>query len=202
MPIPKSEFEKMLSGQLYSATDPDILERQGQAAQKMAAYNALPPSDITVYLDAIKAFAHPDSKPAFIKPPFYFEFGEHIIFGEQSFVNMNCTFLDNAKISIGDFAAIGPNCQLITVSHPLAFEERLPLAKSGPLPRTPVNYALPISIGKKSWLGAGVTVLPGVSVGEGAVIGAGSVVTKDVPENVVAVGNPCRVVRDIDQVQL
>ncbi|MCB1517316.1 MAG: sugar O-acetyltransferase [Hyphomicrobiaceae bacterium] len=195
----KTEFEKMLSGEHFNAAASEFAPIQGEAARKMQAYNSMPADDIGALVGAMRDICHPDSVFAIVKPPFFFEFGRHIHFGEQVFVNMNCTFLDSAPIRIGDFTAIGPNCQLITPTHELEFEKRLPLSKTGPQRRDPVTFAKPIHIGKHCWLGAGVIVMPGITIGDGAVIGAGSVVTKDIPANVIAIGSPCRVVQKIPE---
>lgn len=194
-----SAFERMVAGEVHASNHPDLFEKLAAAADKMAAYNAISPNDFMALVTAIKDIVNPQSKLAFVKPPFFFEYGENILFGEQNFVNMNCTFLDSGKITIGDFTAIGPNCQFITVTHPVKFEERLPIATEGPLPRTPMSYTRPITIGSKCWIGAGVTILPGVTIGDGAVIGAGAVVSKDVAPNTIAAGVPCKPIRTIAQ---
>lgn len=195
----RSAYEKMLAGERHGSIDPEIGARMAEAAEKMLAYNRIVPTDMPALLEALGNIVHPDSQPAYVKPPFYFEFGKHIRFGFQVFVNMNCTFLDSGEISVGDFTAIGPNCQFISVTHPVPFAERMVPVEGLPFPNMPISYTKPISIGSKCWIGAGVIVQPGVTIGDGAVIGSGSVVTRDVPENVVAVGSPCRVVREIDQ---
>lgn len=199
MSAARSPYEKMLAGDLHGSIDPEIGGKMAEAAEKMVAYNRILPTDMPALLQALSKIVHPDSRPAYVKPPFYFEFGSHIRFGFQNFVNMNCTFLDSGEITIGDFTAIGPNCQFISVTHPVPFAERMAPAEGLPFPKMPMSYTRPITIGSKCWIGAGVTVQPGVTIGDGAVIGSGSVVTKDIPENVVAVGSPCRVVREIDQ---
>lgn len=193
-----TEYQKMLAGERFRATDPEISAKLSKAADKQQAYNSLPSNDMPALIEALGNILAPGSGPAFIKPPFYFEFGDHIELGMQVFLNMNCTLLDSGPIKIGSFTAIGPNCQLITVTHPTPFEERLVPEPFGPFPRQPVAYTRAITIGEKCWLGAGVTVLPGVTIGSGAVIGAGSVVTKDVPENMVAAGVPCRLIRPVE----
>ncbi|MCB9992295.1 MAG: sugar O-acetyltransferase [Hyphomicrobiaceae bacterium] len=194
-----TEFEKMLSGEYFNAAAPEFAPIQAAAARKMQAYNSMSADDGGALIAAMRDICHPDSILAIVKPPFFFEFGRHIQFGEQVFVNMNCTFLDSAPIRIGDFSAIGPNCQLITPTHELQFEKRLPLSRTGPQRRDPMTIARPIHIGKHCWLGAGVIVMPGVTIGDGAVIGAGSVVTRDIPANVIALGSPCRVIRTIPE---
>lgn len=189
----------MLTGEPFAALDPEIGALMAAASARMVAYNQHDPSDMPALLPKIADILHPDSGPTFAKPPFYFEFGRHIKTGTQVFFNFGCTLLDSAPITFGDFVAIGPNCQFITATHPLTFNERLIDNPNGPLPKIPITIARPITIGSRCWIGAGAIIMPGVNIGEGAVIGAGAIVTKDVPPNVLAVGNPARVIRQIDQ---
>lgn len=194
-----AEYEKMLSGELFSATDPYISELMAAGSRKMQAYNQILPTDMLTLINAASDFLHPQSEMAYIKPPFHFEFGRNIRTGMQVFVNMNCTFLDSGLIEIGDLTAIGPNCQLLTATHPTKFNERFTPNPGGMPPYLPITYTRPISIGRGCWLGAGVTVCPGVTIGDGAVIGAGSVVTKDVAAHTIVAGNPAKPVRSIEQ---
>lgn len=138
-------------------------------------------------------------KKVSVGTPFICDYGRNIYIGNNVSVNMNCTFVDCNKITIGDNVLIASNVQLYTATHPVELSERyIPdtdLEAEAPIFHT---YALPITIGNGCWLGGGVIVLPGVTIGDGSVIGAGSVVTKDIPENSLAVGNPCRVIRRIN----
>ena len=127
---------------------------------------------------------------SFLIPPASIDYGIHTFVGEGAYINFNVTILDSAEVHIGDRALIGPNCQLITVGHPVDDVQRR---------RDAWEQAAPIHIGEDAWLGAGVTVLPGVSIGARSVIGAGSVVTRSIPDDAVAVGNPARVIRDISK---
>jgi maltose O-acetyltransferase len=124
---------------------------------------------------------------AYVKPPLSVDYGENISLGDRVFVNYNLTALDVAAITIGDDCLLGPNVQLLTPTHPVAIEPR----------RDKLEAALPITLGRNVWLGGGVIVCPGVTIGDNSVVGAGSVVTRDIPANVVAVGNPARVIREI-----
>ena len=123
---------------------------------------------------------------AWIEPPFFFCYGKHIKMGDYCYVNVNCSFIDDGEIEIGDHTEFGPNVVIATVGHPINPEYR------------PIMYAEKVTIGKNCWIGASVTILPGVTIGDNSVIGAGSVVTKDIPANVIAYGNPCKVIREIN----
>ncbi|MEU7210726.1 sugar O-acetyltransferase [Streptomyces sp. NPDC044989] len=183
----RTNLERMLAGDLYIADDPEIARRQQQAVRLAARYQA-------AYVEAAEA-ARPLlaellgslGTEAHVRPPLYVDYGSNISIGARTFVNYNLTALDVAAITIGEDCQIGPNVQLLTPTHPL---------EPGPR-RDKLEAARPIVIGDNVWLGGGAIVLPGVTVGDNAVIGAGAVVTKDVPANVVAVGNPARPVRNV-----
>jgi maltose O-acetyltransferase len=172
-----TEKEKMLSGELYRPGDPELVAGRQRCRELLRRL----PQDPAVLEQLLGHLG----EGAEIVAPFACDYGYNISLGASAFVNFNAVFLDCAPISIGDGAQLGPAVQLLAADHPLDPETR----KAG------LENARPIVIGANAWLGGGVIVLPGRSVGANSVVGAGSVVTKDVPDNVVAVGNPCRVLR-------
>ncbi|MFE0776672.1 sugar O-acetyltransferase [Streptomyces sp. NPDC058861] len=184
---PRTNLERMLAGDLYIADDPEIAERQRRAMRLAERYRTAfldDPGAARSLLDELLGSAGEEIE---VRPPLYVDYGSNISVGARTFVNYNLTALDVAAITIGEDCQIGPNVQLLTPTHPLEPQPR----------RDKLEAALPISIGNNVWLGGGVIVCPGVSIGDNSVIGAGSVVTKDVPANVVAVGSPARPVRDL-----
>lgn len=194
-----NELEKCMAGEYYDCHDKIFLEFKARARRLLKEYHAL-------------AYEQKEEKTAILKQlfgkmgtnvsvglPFLCDYGRNIALGNNVSVNMNCTFVDCNRITIGDNVLIASNVQLYTAAHPVALAERLtPDWEPGDDRYFCRTYALPITIGSGCWLGGGVIVLPGVTIGAGCVIGAGSVVTKDIPENSVAVGNPCRVIRTIN----
>jgi len=182
-----SQRERMLAGQPYIADDP-LLEAEGRRARRlMDAYNRSPPDDEvdrrSILTELLGAFG-PESV---IRPPLYCDYGYQIRIGARTFVNFGLVALDVAAITIGDDVQIGPNVQLLTPTHPVDAEAR----------RAKWEAARPITIGDNVWLGGGVIILPGVVIGRDTVVGAGAVVTKDLPPDVVAVGNPARILRSL-----
>ncbi|GAA3732865.1 maltose acetyltransferase domain-containing protein [Salinicoccus jeotgali] len=177
-----TEKEKMLSGEYYDPSDPTLVHLRENAQYLMDEYNHPGGGGQTRLLDMLFGY-HADD--ASIRAPFFCDYGINIKVGRNFYANYNCTLLDVAKITIGNHVCLGPNVSLITATHPLDPMKR----------REGLEFGLPITIGDDVWLGADVTVNPGVSIGDNTVIGAGSVVTKDMPPNVVAAGNPCRVIR-------
>ena len=182
-----SEREKMIRGELYLATDPELVEARVRARRVFARFNASDPGDVATRVALMRELFGTVGADSWIEPPFYCDYGSQITLGAGVFVNFGGVFLDPAPIVIGDGAQIGPNVQLLTADHPLDARARA----AGP------ELARPITIGARVWLGGGVIVCPGVTIGEESTIGAGSVVTRDVPPGVVAVGNPCRVIRKL-----
>ncbi len=183
----RTQRERLLAGDLYNADDPEIAEDLLRAMRLVEEYNRSPADAgadrrriLAVLLGAFGA----DSE---IRPPLYCDFGYHLRVGARTFVNFGLMALDVAPIVIGDDAQIGPYVQLLTPTHPVEAAPR----------RAKWELARPITIGDNVWLGGGVIVLPGVSIGENTVVGAGAVVTKDLPADVVAVGNPARIVRPL-----
>lgn len=179
--------ERMLAGDLY-ITDEAILADQVGAQRLMTAYNSTLPHESEVRRELLEQLLGGVGEATEIRPPFYVDYGDRITIGARVFANFGLTALDVAAITIGDDVQIGPHVQLLTPTHPL---------EPGPR-RDKWESAAPITIGDNVWLGGGVVVLPGVTIGADTVVGAGSVVTKDLPRGVVAVGNPARVVRTLD----
>ena len=184
---PRTNRERMLAGDLYVADDPES-ERLAQRGARLAdeyhrAVLAGEPTARALLAELVGTLGD----GAFIKPPFFVDYGENIHIGARTFANYNLVALDVAPITIGADCQIGPNVQLLTPTHPIEPEPR----------RDKLEGAQPITIGDNVWLGGGVIVCPGVTIGENSVIGAGAVVTRDIPANVVAVGNPARVIRSI-----
>ena len=185
----RSNRERMLAGDLYIADDPEIaadtLRAERLAAEYGTAHRADPSAGRAVLVELLGSLG----QGAEIRPPLFVDYGRYITVGAGTFINYNLTALDVAPITIGADCQIGPNVQLLTPTHPVAPTPR----------RAKLEAALPITIGDNVWIGGGAIVLPGVTIGENSVIGAGAVVTRDVPANVVAVGNPARVIRSIDE---
>ena len=180
--------ERMLAGDLYVADDPEIAEQLAAAQDLMAAYNATTARQGPLRRHLLEALLGSVGEGTEIRPPFYVDYGSYISIGARTFANYGLVALDVAAITIGDDVQIGPNVQLLTPTHPVGPEPR----------RQKWEAAQPITIGDNVWLGGGVIVLPGVSIGDNTVVGAGAVVTRDLPADVVAVGNPARVVKSLD----
>lgn len=190
-----TEREKMLAGQLYDCGDPELLAQWHKAKDLIRDYNQTDSADARTKDRILGELLGGKGKNLWITAPFYADYGNNIYFGNNCEVNMNCTFLDDNRILIGDNALIAPNVQIYTAFHPTSAAKRF-----GP-PREDGSFAFcktqtaPVIIGDNVWIGGGAILLPGVTIGSNTVIGAGSVVTKDIPSNVVALGNPCRVIR-------
>lgn len=183
-----SEKDKQHTGEVYFPGDPEILKEQVQYQEKLYDYNQTRPSEQEKRTNLLKEMFAEIGENCYIEPPFHANFGgHHCHFGKNVYVNYNLTAVDDTHIYVGDNTMIAPNVILASAAHPLDPEER----------RKGYQYNKPVHIGKNCWLGAGVIVVPGVSIGDDTVIGAGSVVTKDIPSGVVAVGNPCRVIKEI-----
>lgn len=185
-----TEKEKAQAGLLYDANNnPLLIEERIRCKDVCHRYNSLQPSDIEGRTSVIRSLLGNIGGRFLIEQPFYCDYGYNISIGDNFYANVNCVILDGAKVTFGDNVFIAPNCGFYTAGHPLDIAQR----------NRGLEYARPITVGNNVWIGAGVSVLPGVTIGDGAVIGAGSVVNRDIPANVVAVGNPCRVVRKIEQ---
>jgi maltose O-acetyltransferase len=181
----RSMRERMLAGDLYIADDPEIAEASARGLDLAAAYNATSVRQAPLRRRLLEELLGAIGEGTEIRPPFYVDYGSHIRIGARCFANFGLVALDVAPITIGDDVQIGPNVQLLTPTHPL---------EPGPR-RDKWEAALPIAIGDNVWLGGAAIVLPGVTIGDNTVVGAGAVVTKDLPADVVAVGNPARVVK-------
>ena len=183
-----SEKDKQHTGEVYFPGDPEILEEQIQYQEKLYDYNQTRPSEQEKRTNLLKEMFAEIGENCYIEPPFHANFGgHHCHFGKNVYANYNLTAVDDTHIYVGDNTMIAPNVILASAAHPLDPEER----------RKGYQYNQPVHIGKNCWLGAGVIVVPGVSIGDDTVIGAASVVTKDIPSGVVAVGNPCRVIKEV-----
>lgn len=185
----QSEKQKMLSGQLYDPFDAQLQDERRRARLLLQALNATR-DDETATRAQLIADLLPNAEPGvWLEPPFYCDYGGNIHLGEKVFFNFNCVVLDVAPVYIGSRVLFGPAVQVYTATHPMSARER----QSG------LEAGAPIAIGDDVWIGGGAIICPGVSIGARSVIGAGSVVTKDIPEDVFAAGNPCRVIRAIEE---
>ncbi|WP_347344382.1 sugar O-acetyltransferase [Microbacterium sp.] len=186
---PRTNRERMLAGDLYIADDPESGRLAQRAVRLADAYHRAAVEDEAAARPLLEELIGDLGQDAFVKPPLFVDYGEHISIGARTFVNYNLTALDVAPITIGEDCLLGPNVQLLTPTHPIDPRPR----------RDKLEAARPITIGDNVWLGGGVIVCPGVTIGDNSVVGAGSVVTRDIPANVVAVGNPARVLREIGE---
>ncbi len=185
----KMEKDKMHTTELYLCEDEEIMKKQLQCLERLYDYNQTRPSEDEKRQSLLKEMFAEIGDGCYIEPPLHSNWGgHHLHFGKRVYVNFNSTFVDDTHIYVGDYCMLGPNVVIATAGHPILPELR----------ELVYQYNAPVHIGRNCWLGAGVIVLPGVTIGENSVIGAGSVVTKDIPSNVVAVGNPCRVLREIN----
>jgi maltose O-acetyltransferase len=181
-----SEREKMLAGELYHAMDPELIAARSRARDLCQALNRTREDDAEERRRVLTELFGAGGDSVWMQPPFYCDYGSNIELGERVFFNFNCVVLDVCTVRIGSFTLFGPAVQIYTPLHP--FDAAL---------RRKQEYGEPIEIGSDVWVGGGVIILPGVHIGDRAVIGAGSVVTRDVPADVFAAGNPCRVVRQL-----
>lgn len=180
--------ERMEAGELYIADDPELAEMNARALDLMDAYNATTVRQGPLRRQLLEQLLGSVGQDTEIRPPLYVDYGSRITFGDRCFANFGLVALDVAPITIGDDVQLGPNVQLLTPTHPL---------EPGPR-RDKWEAAQPIRIGDNVWIGGGAIVLPGVTIGDNTVVGAGAVVTKDLPADVVAVGNPARAVKRLD----
>lgn len=185
-----TEKEKMLAGEIYNANyDEELIKERMKAQDICYEYNNLKPSDIENRNKIIKNLFGKTGEQFLIEQNFWCDYGYNIYIGENFYMNHNCIILDCAKVEFGDNVFIAPNCGFYTAGHPLDYETR----------NQGLEYAKPIKVGNNVWIGGNVTVLPGVTIGSNVTIGAGSIVTKDIPSNVVAVGNPCKVIKNLKE---
>ncbi len=195
-----NELEKCMAGEYYDCHDEIFLGFKARARKLLKEYHGLAYEQKEEKRELLKQLFGGMGENVSVGQPFLCDYGRNIYIGNHVSVNMNCTFVDCNTITIGDHVLIASNVQLYTAAHPVSLAERLtPGWEPGSEQYFCRTYALPIRIGNGCWLGGGVIVLPGVTIGDGSVIGAGSVVTKDIPEHSLAVGNPCRVIRRIDE---
>ncbi len=183
-----TEKDKMLGGELYDASDPELVKERIRARLLLKQLNDLREDEPKQKAEIIQNLL-PNADPGlYIQPPFFCDYGYNIHIGENVFFNFNCIILDVNKVTIGKRTLFGPNVQIYTATHPLNAEDRATGLESGK----------PITIGDDVWIGGSVVICPGVIIGEKSVIGAGSVVTKDIPPGVLAAGNPCRILKQIN----
>jgi maltose O-acetyltransferase len=182
-----TERERMLANEPYLANDAELVALRLGATRQLHRFNQSDPDETAIRNQIIQALFNTVGDGCEIYPPFHCDYGRHIKAGASLYINVGCTILDCNWVTIGNNVLMGPNVQIYTAYHPVDPAVRL----------TGVEMAAPIAIGNNIWLGGGVIICPGVTIGNGSTIGAGSVVTQSIPENVVAVGNPCRVVRSV-----
>ena len=180
--------ERMQSGKLYFCTDEEIAKEQLECLEILYDYNHTRPSESQKREQILKNLLAEIGENCYIEPPLHANWGKCTHFGNNVYANFNLTLVDDTDIFVGDNVMFGPNVVIATAGHPV----------DPPLREKVAQFNIPVRIGKNVWIGAGAIVLPGVTIGDHSVIGAGSVVTKDIPPNVVAVGNPCRVLREIN----
>jgi maltose O-acetyltransferase len=181
-----SEKEKMLAGEMYRSTDAELQQAMADAQRRLRALNAIPNEDSAARHASLREMLGGVGEGVQLRSPFACDYGVHIRIGQNSFVNFGCVFLDCNLINIGEEAQIGPGVHIYTALHPTDAETR----------RGGLEAAKPVNIGRNVWIGGHSVICPGVAIGDDTVIGAGSVVVRDIPSGKVAVGNPCRVIRD------
>ena len=181
---------RMDAGKIYDPGDEKILKEQGKCLEKLYDFNATRPFEGEKRERLLKEMLGSVGKGCYLEPPFHANWGgKHVYMGDDVYANFNFTAVDDGNIYIGDKVMFGPNVTIVTAGHPVEPHLR----------REALQFNIDVHIGNNVWIGAGAIILPGVSIGENSVIGAGSVVTKDIPANVVAVGNPCRILREIGE---
>ena len=182
-----TEKEKMLRGMLYDASDPVLTEERVEARKLLHQLNVLDYGNKDKYSEIVQKLIPNSHVDIWIEPPFYCDYGYNIFAGEKVFFNFNCTVLDVMPVKIGSNVLFGPNVQIYTATHPMDYIERKKWLES----------AKPITIGDDCWIGGNSVICPGVTIGSRTVIGAGSVITKNIPSDVFAAGNPCKIIRQI-----
>ncbi len=189
-----TEKDKMLGGELYDSRDPELLMMYHRARKLLREYNSLD-SDLIEERDRVlKELLEFKGHGVWIEAPFYCDYGDNISIGDNTFINANCMFLDNNKISIGSNGLIAPFVQIYTATHPIKAAERIVQEENR---SRYLTQAKAVSIGDNVWIGGNSIISPGISIGNNVTIGAGSVVTKSIPDNVLALGNPCKVIREL-----
>lgn len=190
-----TQREKMLAGELYDCGDPELLSRWHRAKDLIRDYNLTDSADTERKDRILSELLGGRGKNLWITAPFYVDYGSNIYFGNNCEVNMNCTFLDDNRIVIGDNALIAPNVQIYTAFHPTNAADRFGDPKADGSFAFCKTQTAPVIIGENVWIGGGAILMPGVTIGDNVVIGAGSVVTRDIPASTIACGVPCRVIR-------
>jgi maltose O-acetyltransferase len=183
-----SERDKMLAGELYNPLDPELVAARDRARDLCQDLNATREAQHEIRRAILKQLFGAGGDDVWMQPPFFCDYGSNIFVGKKCFFNFNCVVLDVCRVTIGDYTLFGPAVQIYTATHPM----------NAVLRRTQES-GKPITIGSDVWVGGGAIICPGVTIGSRCVIGAGSVVTRDVPDDVFAAGNPCRVVREITE---
>lgn len=182
-----SEKEKMLRGELYNASDPQLCRERRRARILLRKFNRSADEEIDLRHQVLGELLSGQGTNLIIEPPFYCDYGSHITVGDNVFFNFNCVVLDVTYVIVGNNTLFGPAVQIYTATHPMNWKERA----------AGLEYGKPVSIGSDVWVGGGAIVCPGVTIGDRSVIGAGSVVTKHIPADVFAAGNPCRVIKSL-----
>ena len=183
----KTGREKMLAGELYDALNPELVQQRDRARDLCQILNATREGDRDLRRELLLKIFGKGGDTAWLQPPFFCDYGSNIELGERIFFNFNCMVLDVCKVTIGDYCQFGSGVQILTPLHPLNAQLR-----------RKQEFGAPVAIGSDVWVGSGAIVLPGVTIGSRTVVGAGSVVSRSLPDNVLAVGNPCRVVRELE----
>ena len=183
-----TEREKMLAGEPYDPFDEELAAARARARDLCQELNATREADTGPRRRILRDLFAAGGESVWMQPPFYCDYGSNIELGDRVFFNFNCVVLDVCRVRVGDFTLFGPAVQIYTPMHPMSAA-----------PRRREEYGRPVEIGADVWVGGGALILPGVTIGSRTVIGAGSVVTRDVPEGVFAAGNPCRVIRTIEE---
>lgn len=184
-----NSIERMKSGRIYFCTDEELAKEQLKCLDKLYDYNQTRPTEAARRKQLLKELFAEVGKNCYVEPPLHANWAKHTHFGSNVYANFNLTLVDDTDIFVGDSVMFGPNVTVATAGHPVDPELRRKVAQ----------FNLPVHIGNNVWIGAGAVILPGVSIGDNSVVGAGSIVTRDIPANVVAVGNPCRVLREIGE---
>lgn len=176
-------------GLLYDVFEQELTDIKDKTYGLVSELSRASHFDTEYVMSLVRKIVAKIGQDSYIVPPFRCDYGDHVFIGNNTYINYNCCFLDSAKVTIGDYVYMGPNCNIFTPCHPIHHELRKEKV---------TEYALPVTVGSHSWIGGDVVITPGVTIGENCVIGAGSVVTKDIPDNSIAVGNPCKVIRQIN----
>jgi maltose O-acetyltransferase len=193
-----TERERMLAGEVYNSRDPELLTLAHRARALLARFNATASTDAAARERVLASLLGSVGPGVWIEPPFFCDYGAHVHIGANTFLNVNCVLLDAAEVRIGENTLLGPAVQLLTASHPLRAADRVIAGTTPDSGHAPYRTrAAPIRIGDNCWIGAGTLVMPGVTIGDDVTIGAGSLVTRDIPSGVLALGQPCRVQREL-----